>query len=125
MVNPTATQGKAMLRLILAAAILTGTAAVVSASPFTNATCSSPAFKSYMLSRLGHGQSMTTGRQMTDRFDFGPILQSQTVSDTGDEISCEISVRFASAGASRTIRGRFTATQASNGRGSWRWQPGS
>ncbi len=96
------------------------------AGEFANADCSSPRFEAYILARLGRGKNMFSGQQMATRFDYGPITDARTISNTGTTITCEISVDF-SPGQSGThlIRGRFTAIQHPGGGDRWRWLPGS
>jgi hypothetical protein len=48
---------------------------------------------------------------------------TETVSNTGNVISCEFTILFQNRGAGRPINGRFTATHSSHG-DSWKWQPG-
>ena len=91
---------------------------------FTGATCDSPAFKAYILARLGHGVYTESGKQSTQRFNYGPIISADTVSNTGSKISCQIVVDMDTPRGTRPIHGRFTAT-AGQGAGSWRWQPGA
>lgn len=121
-----------MLRSIAAAALLLVLAPpVLAAAPppggqFAKTDCDAPPFKAFMLSQLGHGKNMVSGRQMPTRFDYGPIVSAQTISNTGTAIVCEIQVDF-SPGQTGThlIHGRFTAMRKPNGQNGWTWQPGS
>lgn len=113
-----------MLRFAIAAAlVLSATFGAWAAPGFSHASCETPAFKAFMLARLGHGRSTVTGQLMPTRFDFGPITAARTVSNTGTVISCEISVDLDTRGGTRSIHGRFTASRGPKG-GGWRWQPG-
>ncbi len=102
-------------------------AAPAPAGQFANADCNTPAFKAFILARLGHGKGIVSGQQMATRFDFGPITEARTISTTGTAITCEISVEFSGSrsGAAQQIRGRFTAMQKPNGQNGWTWLPGS
>jgi len=116
-----------MLRLMIIAAVLAATASAASAAPgFAGATCDSPAIKAYILARLGHGVYTESGKPSMQRFNYGPIVSADTVSNTGNKISCEITVDLDTPRGTRPMHGRFTATQAPGGhRGSWNWQPGA
>jgi len=78
--------------------------------------------KAYMLARLGHGVYTESGKQSTQQFNYGPITAADTVSNTGNKISCQITVDLDTPRGTRPIHGRFTA-MAGQGKGSWRWQP--
>jgi hypothetical protein len=112
------------LRLLVSVAALLALTSSAFAD-FAKASCDTPAFKSFMLARLGRGKSLATGKLMTDRFDFGPIVSATTVSNTGRAISCEISVDLDTRSGTRLVHGRFTATAGTSGRNSWRWLPGN
>jgi len=78
-----------------------------------------------MHARLGTGKNTLTGKQATGRFNVGPIVQSETISNTGETISCRIEVKMETPSGTRLVHGRFTATRSPTGFASWRWQPGS
>ena len=109
----------AVVLLLLAAGIHTA-----SAAPFSDATCDSPKFEAFMLAHLGHGNGDTSGKPLGTRFDYGPIESAQTTSNTGNRISCEITVRLDTRSGPRSIRGIFTAT-AGAGHNTWHWAPGN
>ena len=114
-----------MLRSIVVAAVFLAftPSAWAAGTGFAGTTCDAPAFQTWMLSRLGHGKSFTTDKPMPGTIDYGPISQADTVSNTGNDISCEITVVFNNRAGGRPIKGRFTATSSSHGN-SWKWQPG-
>ena len=115
-----------MFRSVLAGALLlAGTIGAEAAQrvDLSKASCETPAFKSVILARLGHGRSKATGQLMPTRFDYGPILSAATISHTGNLISCEITVDLAAGGGTRPIHGRFTLKQGDNST-NWDWSPG-
>lgn len=116
-----------MLRLMVVAAVLAATASASWAAPgpdFSKASCDTPAFHTYILGHLGHGKYLVSGKQSLDRFNYGPITQATTVSNTGKTIACEISVDLAGQrGMTHSVHGRFTAMATPNGAGTWKWQP--
>ena len=117
-----------MFRLIVAGALLLTAVPAAWAAPspgFSKADCDAPAFRAYILARLGHGKYLESGQQSLQRFNYGPITQATTVSNTGTTISCEITVDLDTPKGTRPVHGRFTATQSPNGPSSWRWQPGN
>jgi hypothetical protein len=113
-----------MLRAATAALFAFATAPVLAAD-FSKVSCDSPGFEHFMQTRLGHGKSANTGQPMADRFDFGPISQATTMSNTGRTISCALTVGLDTRGGTRQIHGRFTAMLDASNRVSWRWAPGS
>jgi len=102
-------------------ALMTSTA--WAAPGFTGATCDSPAMKAFMLARIGHGILAMTGQQSPLRFNYGPIVSAETVTNTGSKISCEITVDLDTPRGTKPIHGRFTATQTPGAHPSWNWQP--
>ena len=115
-----------MFRSILAGGVLlAGTFSAHAAAPadFSKASCETPAFKSFILARLGHGRSNATGMAMPTRFDYGPILGSTTISNTGTVISCEVTVDLDTKTGIRPVHGRFTATSGLPDP-HWNWSPG-
>lgn len=115
-----------MLHFSAAVAMLVfvGTAAVSTAGDFSHASCDSPQFETFMQSHLGHGKSAATGKLMPTRFDYGPITSATTVANTGNHISCEITVKLDTRGGTKSVRGVFSATLSAAGPTHWRWVPG-
>jgi hypothetical protein len=78
---------------------------------YSHTRCDGPHFEPFILAHLGTGISFRTNRPVANHVLYGPILRSKLVSNTGDSLSCEVTVRY----GAREISGRFTATMTSRG----------
>ena len=108
--------------MLLAAILVTPSIAWASAG-FSGADCATPAFKAYMLARIGHGKMSTTGKLNVNRFNYGPISEATTVARTGNSITCEVVLDLSGTRGTHQIHGRFTAMQSPKGGAGWKWAP--
>jgi hypothetical protein len=102
--------------LLFAACLLAPSTAF--AGYYSNTRCDGPIFEPHILASLGTGISERTNRPMADHLKYGPIVQSTLISNTGDALTCEVTVQY----GVRQIHGRFTATMTPKG-AKWQWLP--
>ncbi len=110
---------------VLAVFLVAATPVLASATDFSHTNCDSPQFKAFILSRLGHGKMDATGQLSPNRFSYGPIDSAVTIANSGNRISCRITVQLDTPKGSRSIRGVMTFTQAPGGQTGWHWAPGA
>jgi hypothetical protein len=107
----------------LAPLIVLAIPTIALSADFSHMRCDTPRFEADIMARLGHGKSDATGRLMSTRFDYGPITSATTLVNTGNRITCKITVMRNDPGGMKSIHGIFTATLGATGRSTWHWEP--
>jgi hypothetical protein len=105
-----------LIAAFLTACLLAPSAAF--AGYYSNTKCDGPKFEPYILSKLGTGTLLRNNQAAGDHVRFGPVLQSTLVSNTGDSLTCEITVQY----GIKQVHGRVTSTKTPKGF-AWKWLP--